>query len=346
MDIRGTVERIASNAISGWCVDMHAEEPAIVELRVNSVLVMTVRADIYRKDIAKSWGHPLAGFLLPISQRLRRFLPHEGTIEVSASGTPLRMLASCDPVIDNPTVRSMDGLLEKLKGGFIVTPKYGHIFRPVKKRDNWRHALAALESGGRIFHDATGKDLFICYGTLLGHIRDGDIIEHDDDIDLCFLADSDDWDGAFREIADVIGGLQAAGQRIEIDSAVHFHWYTDKYVLDIFMGWMEGDYLNMHEAGGLLPRNRLLPLRRDRFQGKDVLVPNDSAALLRLIYGEGWRTPDPNFQWRPTPEITKRMREYEQHKAALVDIVSEKRKHYWSQFYELRQRFAAPLLSH
>ena len=296
---------------------MHAEEPAIVELRVNSVFLMTARADIYRKDIAKSWKHPLAGFRLPISPRLRRFLPHEGTIEVSAGGKSLRMLASCDPIIDNPTVGSMDGLLEKLDGGFIITAKYGHIFRPIKKRDNWQHALAALESCGRVFHDVTGKDLFICYGTLLGHIRDGGIIEHDDDIDLCFLSDSDGWDDAFREFVDVINRLDTAGQRIEIDSAVHFHWYTGGHVLDIFMGWMEGDYLNMHEVGGFLPRSKLLPLRLDRFQGKDVLVPKDSEALLRLIYGEGWRTPDPNFQWRPTPEVTKRMRWYREHKPAL-----------------------------
>ena len=339
VDIRGVVERIVPHAISGWCVDLHAKEPATVELRVDSVLLMTVRADIHREDIDRALRQPLAGFRFPISPRLRRFLPHEGSIEVSARGIPLRVRPDCDPIIDNPAARSMDSLLEKLQGGYVITPKYGHLFRPLKKRPDWQHALAGLESCRRIFREVTGKDLFICYGTLLGHIRDDDIIEHDDDIDLCFLADSDGWQGALREFVEVINGLQVVDQRIHIDSTVQFHWYMDDYVLDIFMGWMEGDYLNMHEVGGILPRNRLLPLRPDRFLGQDVLVPNDSAALLRLIYGEGWRTPDPNFQWRSTPAVAKRMRQYKQ---ALDDLMSEQRKRYWSQFYEGRRRIAAP----
>ena len=302
---------------------------------------MTVRADGYRKDIERSsLKQPLAGFHFPIYPTLRRLLPHGGSIEVTAHGHPIRLLPSCDPTIDNPTVRSMAPLMEKLGSGYIITPKHGAIFKPVRKRDGLAHALASVEAYGRIFKEVVGKDLFICYGTLLGHVRDGDLIEHDDDIDLCFLADSNGWPGALAEFKAAVERLRSAGERIHVDNAVQFHWYSKTGgALDIFMGWLEDDYLNMFEAGGVLPRGRILPLRQQRFQGTDVLVPNDPEALLQIIYGEGWRVPDPNFQWRRTPEIAERMELY---RNAVADINRDGRGRYWSQFYERRQRTVTP----
>ena len=298
MGIRGLVEHIRPNAISGWCVDPHADGPVFVELRVNSVLLMTARADIRRADI-ESRGNSRGGggFRLPISHNLRRLLPHGATFQVSANGTTIPLHPRCDPVIDNPDVTSVDQLQEKLKSGFIITPKYGEIFRPAAvKRAKMLSVIDLVEAGGRIFKKVVGKDLFLCYGTLLGYVRDGDFIEHDDDVDLCFLADADGWNGAFSEFMEAVRRLRQSGERVDVHSAVHFHWHIEGLALDLFMGWTDGDRLNMYEVSGCLPRHRLLPLRRGRFLGRDVFLPNDPEALLRLIYGEGWHIPDPNFQ--------------------------------------------------
>lgn len=343
--MHGAVEHIGPNGVSGWCVDEDADVPVCVELRVDSVLLMTVRADIYRQDIEKSLQQPLAGFRFPISTRLRRLLPHGGTIEVSANGTPLRLLPRCDPVIDNPGVPSIAQLLERLNSGFIITPKYGAIFRPLHMRERFRRsARASVEACRRIFKDVVGKDLFLCYGTLLGYVREGKIIEHDDDIDLCFLADSDGWAGAFAEFMDAVERLRQAGQHVDVDCAVQFHWRLKGWELDVFMGWTQGDRLNMYEVSGHLPRHRLLPLKPARFMGLDVFVPNDPEALLRLIYGEDWRIPDPNFQWRSTPEVARLQRLYETADAAVraTNARAAVRKRYWAEFYERRPRMAAP----
>ena len=342
MIVYGAVEHIAPDCISGWCVDTQATEPASVELRVNSVLLMSVRSDIYRSDIEKTHlQRPLSGFRLPISQKLQCLLPHGGVIEVFANGYPLQLLPNCNPFIDSPAVPSIDSLLEKLESGYIITPKYGDIFLPVLKQgDHLTQTLACVELGCRIFREVTGKQLFICYGTLLGYIRDNDFIEHDDDIDLCFLADSNGWDAAFEEFMDVVEKLRMHGENIWIDSGIHFHWYFDgDLALDIFMGWMEGSNLNMYSSGGVLPRERILPLQPRRFKGLDVLIPNDPEALLQLLYGEMWRVPDPNFQWKYTPEVTAMMK---LHADAMVDVKHRERRFYWSRFYEHSQRMAAP----
>lgn len=343
MSIHGAVEQIAPNRVSGWCVDTKSKEPVSVELYVDSVRLMAAPANAYRHDIRKAMRRPFAGFDLPISSALRRLLPHGSVMKVVANGVSLEVLSQCNPLIDNPAVTSLEALRDKLDAGYIITPKYGRIFLPIKERiaeKGWMtQALESIEAGGRIFQEATGKQLFIGYGTLLGFVRSGDFIEHDDDVDLCFLADADGWEGAFEEFMQIVGDLRARGERIGIDSAIQFHWYLKGIALDVFMGWMEGKRLNMYNVHGVLPRSRMFPLRQQRLKGAHVWVPKEPEAMLALIYGEGWRIPDPNFQWQPVPELGARRKLYAE---ATQRIRLEEARHYWSSFYKRFQRTAVP----
>ena len=93
MAIRGDVEAVSRRVISGWCVDEQAEEPLEIEVRIEGLSLGTVRADIFRPDIAKAIDRPLAGFRFPISPELFRMLPHRGRVKVIApSGAALPML--------------------------------------------------------------------------------------------------------------------------------------------------------------------------------------------------------------------------------------------------------------
>lgn len=333
MAIRGYVERISRGFVAGWCVDDEVEGPVEVEVRVEGLSLGMVRADIPRRDIAKALNRPLAGFRFPVSPGLFRLLPHRARVEVvTPGGEKLPTIGGRDTRIDNPNGHNMDRLAEMLESGYIINPKYGQIIRPLKERNQEENIFRALKESNEIFEAQFSKNLFICYGTLLGCIRDNDFIPHDDDVDVCFLADEEGLDAAVDEFRNVVGTLTDVGHEIQSDSSAQFHWRLQGTSLDVFMAWMEGDRLYMYNAGGTFSRDQIYPLVDREFRGHQVLIPNESEALLEMIYGPGWRIPDPSFQWRVTEEVRRKMNEL--NAIPVGDTVTHKKiKDYWSRFY-------------
>lgn len=333
MAIRGYVERISRGFVAGWCVDDEIEGPVEVEVRVEGLSLGMVRADIPRRDIAKALNRPLAGFRFPVSPGLFRLLPHRARVEVvTPGGEKLPTIGGRDTRIDNPNGHNMDKLAEMLESGYIINPKYGQIIRPLRERNQEDNIFRALKEGNEIFEAQFSKNLFICYGTLLGCIRDNDFIPHDDDVDVCFLADDEGLDAAVDEFRKVVRTLTDVGHEIQSDSSAQFHWRLQGTSLDVFMAWMEGDRLYMYNAGGTFSRDQIHPLVDHEFKGHHVLIPNESEALLELIYGPGWRIPDPSFQWRVTEEVRLKMNEL--NAIPVGDTVTHNRiKDYWSRFY-------------
>ena len=333
MAIKGYVERISRGFVAGWCVDDEVEGPVEVEVRVEGLSLGMVRADIPRRDIAKALDRPLAGFRFPVSPELFRLLPHQGRVEVlTSSGEKLPTLRGGDSRIDNPQGQNIEKLAGMLNGGYIINPKYGQIILPLKERNLDEKVFRALEESNNIFEAHFSKRLFICYGTLLGCIRDNDFIPHDDDVDVCFLADGEGLEEAVDEYRQVVGKLADLGYKLQFDSSAQFHWRVQGMSLDVFMAWTEGEKLYMYNAGGKFSRDQIYPLVERKFKGRRVLVPNESEALLELIYGSGWRIPDPSFQWRVPEEVRVKMNELN------AIPVGDARRHksiqdYWSRFY-------------
>ena len=333
MAIKGHIERISRWFIAGWCVDDEIEELIEIEVRVEGLSLGTVRADIPRRDIAETLNRPLAGFRFPIAPELFRLLPHRGEVEVlTSSGQALPMLRGRDSRIDNPHGQGVEKLAHMLQNGYIINPKYGQIIRPLKDRNVEEQIFRALEESNEIFAAQFSKKLFICYGTLLGCIRNNDFIPHDDDVDACFLADEQGLDAAVDEFRQVIKTLTNIGQKVQFDSSAQFHWSLQGTTLDVFMAWMEGDNLYMYNAGGIFSRSQIYPLVEREFKGRQVLIPNDSEALLELIYGPGWRIPDPSFQWRVTAEVRAKMSELNAIPVGDASTHNEIND-YWARFY-------------
>lgn len=334
MAIKGRVERITRRSIDGWCIDDEIEDVIEIDVRVGALTLGTVRADLPRKDIEDALGRRVAGFHFPIHSTLAHLLPHRGRIEVaSKSGVVLHPLANITTVIDNPDGASNNKLEEMLADGYIVNPKYGQIIRPLTSRNIDDRVFRALAKGNELFKELFSRQFFICYGTLLGCVRENDFIAHDDDVDVCFLANADGLEAAVEEFNTIVSTLRERGQKIAVDSGAQFHWGLEGTSLDVFMAWMEGDCLYMFNAGGEFPRSRIEPLVARDFKGHQVLVPRDSEALLELIYGPGWRLPDPSFQWRLSAEIRAKMSEL--NALAIVDNrTHENIRQHWSRFYE------------
>ena len=327
--MKGCLERVTPQRISGWCI-AESEEPVEVELFVDSTSIATVRADVPRTDIQRAWGRLSSGFILPISRRLFKLLPHGAKVEAIANGYTLPALKGCS--VDNPGCNGRQ-FFEMLEHGYMISLKSGDFFRSVARVDIGKKMLVALEECDDIFHQAIGKRLFVCYGTLLGLVREGGFIQHDDDVDVCFLAEAEGLEAAGREFREVVAALRARDERVSIIHGAQFHWRRAGTTLDVFMAWMEGDNLYMYNAGGRFSRDQIYPLRRREFEGCRVLVPNDPEAMLELIYGTGWRIPDPMFQWRLSPTVSSKMQELK----AWRDTSAERAiKRHWSRFYNER----------
>ena len=201
-------------------------------------------------------------------------------------------------------------------------------------------AFRALEQGNQIFRELFAKEFFICYGTLLGCIRANDFIEHDDDIDVCFLAGGNSLDAAATEFAQIVASLRALGETVTVVSQIQFHWRLAGIEIDVFMAWMEGGRLYSYNVGRDFSIDRIYPLVRQKFKGRDVLIPRDPEGLLEVIYGPNWRIPDPHFQWRPTLEARQMMREV---RGTSPDrrIIREQIERHWTTFYS-RTRTSIP----
>lgn len=152
---------------------------------------------------------------------------------------------------------------------------------------------------------ALGLPIMLAYGTLLGAVREGDFLEHDDDVDLMYPVEAKTAKQA-RACADsVCEALASRGFRIwrnESPSALNFH-VTDPGSgchVDIFPILVDGDSITLHMENMKLrtiPRDLILPPRALTFRQAPFQGPADPEGFLAERYGSGWSIPDPYHDW-------------------------------------------------
>jgi hypothetical protein len=144
-----------------------------------------------------------------------------------------------------------------------------------------------------------GYQSCICYGTLLGIIRTGTFIAHDDDVDLLYLSRVTNRDEMFAEMKDII----AAGQNLRVTITVHntrkhLKVYSERTgkKIDAFPAVRVGpDKLGLYMRARQLEEidaNKVIPFGTCNYYGTQVACPADPEAVLEARYGTSWRTPD------------------------------------------------------
>lgn len=172
---------------------------------------------------------------------------------------------------------------------------------------SWRRDLLA-----RIQRAAEKSSVFpqLYGGTLLGYVREGKILDWDDDIDLLLFAEDN--------LQDFLTALHVEGLRTYFwDGTNNIKIYDESYepipgrkeytwpYVDVFTFHDEGEMLSCKacHAGHAHIRRRVLPGKRSEiFEGCRFWLPADENYLLDFFYSD-WRTNEVTGTWNHRLEV-------------------------------------------
>ena len=147
-----------------------------------------------------------------------------------------------------------------------------------------------------------GLEVFANSGTLLGLVREGAFLEHDNDIDLAVILEAQTEEDAAKEWITLCDKLIAKGiaqSRSEWSKVTLKLDAISGFGVDLFPAWISAEddvYVYPHTYGNLT-RSQVFPFKTHGDTG--LKMPSDSKAMVASNYGEDWRIPNEGwtFGW-------------------------------------------------
>lgn len=139
------------------------------------------------------------------------------------------------------------------------------------------------------------------FGFVLAHVREGDLIPHDDDLDVLVAFDRRECPTLTEGLRRLEAHLAACGYIVSGEMFSH-RWvmkpawdWAFPYV-DVFVGLVEDERVSWHpSARHLLEANDVFPPVSVEQFGIECPIPRNPLKYLERTYGEHWRKPDPGF---------------------------------------------------
>jgi hypothetical protein len=162
-------------------------------------------------------------------------------------------------------------------------------------------AYLALSSLLNIINQEFGIPAFASSGTLLGLVREGQFLGHDDDLDICYISAKKENEDILNERLKLIEFLNNNDYKVSNSRGAHL-WCTtpERITIDIFTGWLAGSCCIMHPLSSVgVSTNSILPLKVEQYNGFGIYIHHKPKELLELNYGTNWESSDPFwvFDW-------------------------------------------------
>ena len=153
--------------------------------------------------------------------------------------------------------------------------------------------------------DSSYTNPFLFYGTLLGYVRDKDLICYDFDVDIGIL--QDDYDRFLVALKDAVRSkcpdlklkcVNVFGYRrmilihkeTNINADIDEFYVKDNQMIKNMPEWYCKYWWK--EKATRFPLNWILPFKRTDFNGGTIYIPANSEQVLRSYYGDGYTSPD------------------------------------------------------
>jgi SAM-dependent methyltransferase len=302
--------------------------------------------DVYFDD-ARAWSVSPSPYraradgyrVIPWPQLLRRFLNGRSRVRIQEHDDGVVLF---DAEQDFGTATGRISIVDA-DGRPLAIDKWGFINRPFDMQ-NASLAQPLLDDAEKLLAflaDGFGLPAFVSYGTLLGAIRDGHLIGHDNDVDLAYLSAYEDPADVVREVFQLTRELrrndwrvtQRSGGFLTVD--VRQPDGTPRNI-DIYACFYLGETFYLTEnVRTSLPRSAILPLSDVSLEGRKFPAPAHPEPLLAATYGESWRVPDPAFRYQLPSETRRRFEGW-------FGTSAPPRYHHWQRFYNGETAGTAP----
>lgn len=257
-------------------------------------------------------GRPAdGGVLVPWPEVLRPHLVGTGRVRVAT--------VEGDLVVHDDEVElgGGDGPLEVVdrRGRRLSVDKVGHLTRSFADTDDAirDEILAGTRRAIDDLHEHAGVAAYLNYGALLGAIREGRMLAHDSDTDLCYLSPHDQPADIIAESYRITRAMRARGWNVLRMSGGDVKLLlplSDGGVchIDVFVAFhLGGTFYQLGNRSGHLPREAIVPFSTIELHGYEFPAPRDPEAMLAFLYGPQWRTPDPSFRYADPVDGVRRL---------------------------------------
>lgn len=155
----------------------------------------------------------------------------------------------------------------------------------------------------RLLQDELNIQSFITSGTLLGMVREGQFLPHDDDFDMAYISNCTDKTAIVNERQKIFEAVNRSTnfnieERTGGRAAVFVTDENLEFTFDLFAGYRNGECFNEFplQPDTMLFAN-IAPVQVAKFYGEDICIPRKPEKLLEVNYGPGWKVPDPSFRF-------------------------------------------------